>query len=79
MRFWKKGARKEGDGYISFPTIFLSLKRLVPAAEELKIVTDDDLLTDEELEEFKHLHNKILITQLPISSATIITSKTNNH
>ena len=34
VRFWKKGARQEGDGYISFPTIFLSLKRLVPAAEE---------------------------------------------
>lgn len=49
VRFWKKGARQEGDGYISFPTIFLSLKRLVPVAEEAKIITDDTLLTQEEL------------------------------
>lgn len=75
VRFWKKGARKEGDGYISLPTIFLSLKRLVPAAEESAIKTNDDLLTTEELSEFKQLHNKILITQVPISSATAITSK----
>ena len=75
VRFWKKGARKEGDGYLSFPTIFLSLKRLVPTAEEVKVLTDDTLLTAEELEEFKLLHNKILITQTPISSATAITSK----
>lgn len=75
VRFWKKGARKEGDGYMSFPTIFLSLKRLVPAAEEVKIITNDTLLTDEELTEFKRLHNKILITQTLISSATAITSR----
>ncbi|MGI6794972.1 AAA family ATPase, partial [Bacteroides sp. KG68] len=75
VRFWKKGARQEGDGYISFPTIFLSLKRLVPMAEEAKIITDDTLLTPEELSEFKQLHNKILIVQTPISSATTITSK----
>lgn len=73
--FGKKGARQEGDGYISFPTIFLSLKRLVPVAEEAKIITDDTLLTQEELNEFKQLHNKILIAQTPISSATTITSK----
>ena len=75
VRFWKKGARQEGDGYISFPTVFLSLKRLVPVAEEAKIITDDTLLTQEELNEFKQLHNKILIAQTPISSATTITSK----
>ena len=75
VRFWKKGARQEGDGYLSFPTIFLSLKRLVPMAEEAKIITDDTLLTPEELNEFKQLHNKILIVQTPISSATTITSK----
>ena len=75
IRFWKKGARQAGDGYISFPTIFLSLKRLMPIAEEIKIETDDTLLTPSELEEFKQLHNKILITQTPISTATAITSK----
>ena len=43
-----------------------------------KIITDDTLLTQEELNEFKQLHNKILIAQTPISSATTITSKTSN-
>ena len=75
IRFWKKGARKAGDGYLSFPTIFLSLKRLVPIAEENGISTDDTLLTEDEIKEFKRLHNKILITQTDISSATAITSE----
>lgn len=75
VRFWKKGARQAGDGYVSFPTIFLSLKRLVPAAEERDLCTNDDLLTAEELDKFKKWHNKILIAQTPISSATAITSK----
>ena len=48
---------------------------LDPMAEEAKIITDDTLLTPEELSEFKQLHNKILIVQTPISSATTITSK----
>lgn len=74
VRFWKKGARKAGDGYFSLPTIFLSLNRLVPIAEVSDVSTDDELLTTDELTEFKFLHNKILITQAPISSATAITS-----
>lgn len=75
VRFWKKHARSAGDGYLSFPTIFLSLKRLMPAAEESKIDTNDNLLTTEEAEEFKKLHNKILISQTPVASTTAITSK----
>lgn len=75
VRFWKKGARREGDGYLPFPTIFLSLKRLVPVAEEVNVQTDDSFLTNEELNEFKTLHNKILLVQAPISSATAISSK----
>ena len=39
------------------------------------IISDVTLLTPEELSEFKQLHNKILIVQTPISSATTITSK----
>lgn len=42
---------------------------------EAKIITDDTLLTPEELNEFKRLYNKILIVQTPISSATTITLK----
>lgn len=74
IRFWQKGNREKGDGYIQFPTIFLSLKRLLPIAEESTITTDDTLLSDEEIRTFKELHNKILISTTPITSTTSITS-----
>lgn len=74
IRFWQKGNREKGDGYIQFPTIFLSLKRLVPIAEESTIDTDDTLLNGDEIQKFKDLHNKILITTTPITSTTAITS-----
>ena len=74
IRFWQKGNREKGDGYIQFPTIFLSLKRLVPIAEESTIDTDDTLLNEDEIQKFKDLHNKILISTIPITSTTGITS-----
>lgn len=75
VRFWKKGAKQEGDGYLPLPTIFLSLKRLVPLAEESRIETNENLLTADEIAEFKELHNRILIAQTPISSTIAISSK----
>lgn len=75
--FGRKEQGKKGMD-ISPSHNLLSLKRLVPMAEEAKIITDDTLLTPEELSEFKQLHNKILIVQTPISSATTITSKISN-
>lgn len=74
VRFWRKGSRGKGDGYIQFPTIFLSLKRLVPLAEENSVKTDDTLLTPTEVEKFKELHNKILISNTEITSTTGISS-----
>lgn len=74
VRFWKKGSRGKGDGYVQFPTIFLSLKRLVPIAEVGNISTDSCLLTNEEEKSFKDLHNKILITDTDITSTTAIRS-----
>lgn len=74
IRFWQKGNREKGDGYIQFPTIFLSLKRLIPVAEENAIKTDDTLLNNDEIRKFKELHNKILISTTPITSTTGITS-----
>ena len=74
VRFWRKGSRDKGDGYIQFPTIFLSLKRLVPLAEENSVKTDDTLLTPTEVEKFKELHNKILISNTEITSTTGISS-----
>lgn len=78
IRFWKKGARQAGDGYKDYPTIYLSLKRLVPLAEDAGVSTNDNILTDEEKTLFKTLHNKILISQIPIQSATSIISKNKN-
>ncbi len=74
VRFWRKGSRQKGDGYIQFPTIFLSLKRLIPLAEENTIKTNDALLTPEEIILFKELHNKILISDTELTSTTAISS-----
>lgn len=74
VRFWRKGSRGKGDGYIQFPTIFLSLKRLVPLAEENAVKTDDTLLTSTEVAKFKELHNRVLISNTEITSATGISS-----
>ena len=74
VRFWRKGSRDKGDGYIQFPTIFLSLKRLVPLAEENAVKTDDALLTPTEVAKFKELHNRILISNTEITSTTGISS-----
>lgn len=74
IRFYTKGSHKAGEGYIQFPTIFLSLKRLVPLAEDDKIKTDDSVLTDEEVRLFDKLHNRILIEDVPITSTTAISS-----
>lgn len=78
IRFWKKGARQAGDGYIDFPTIYLSLKRLFPLAEDAGVSIKDDILSEDEKSLFKTLHNKILISQMPIQSATGIISKNKN-
>ncbi len=75
VRFWQKGDREKGSGYLQFPTIFLSLKRLIPLAEEDKISTNDTLLTPEEIDKFKELHNQILlITKTAVTSITGISS-----
>lgn len=74
VRFWRKGSRGKGDGYIQFPTIFLSLKRLVPLAEENVVKTDDTLLNSAEMARFKELHNRIMISNTEITSMTGISS-----
>lgn len=70
--------KKKGEGYIALPVIFLSLKRLIPTAEEATVKTNDDLLKEDEVNLFKQLHNKILITNTPITSATNIVSAYKN-
>lgn len=71
LRFWQKGMRGKGDGYIQYPTIFLSLKRVLPVAESGN-VSESLLLSEQELTEFKKLHNTILITEANIKSASFL-------
>ena len=71
IRFWQKGMRGKGDGYIQYPTIFLSLKRVLPVAES-GAVSESTILTDTELIEFKKLHDKILITESNMESASLL-------
>lgn len=76
IRFWQKGVRGKGDGYKQYPTIFLSLKRVLPLAESGTIDPVEATLTDSEFQEFKRLHNKILIADdLNIQSAPIVANK----
>lgn len=62
IRFWKKGDRSKGAGYVQLPVIYLSLKRLLPIGEDKKINENKILdLTNEEKEFYADWHNKILI------------------
>jgi hypothetical protein len=62
IRFWKKGDRSKGSGYIQLPVIYLSLKRLLPIGEDYQLKEDATITLDEdELKFYSEWHNKILI------------------
>lgn len=64
IRFWKKGTKSAGSGYIQLPVIFLSLKRLFPMGEDNKIDTSASVsLSSKESEWFEDSYNKILLSQ----------------
>ncbi|MFA0222033.1 AAA family ATPase [Vibrio splendidus] len=63
IRFWQKGTREAGSGYIQLPVLYLSLKRLIPIAEAGKIQEKDIQLTDAEQLWFTKYYKKILITR----------------
>lgn len=74
IRFWKKGSKSKGSGYIQLPVIYLSLKRLFPISEDKGIKENNNvILTDDELVFFKSWHSKILM--LTRESDTIVSSK----
>lgn len=73
IRFWRKWTKAKGSGYEQIPVIYLSLKRLLPIGEDLKIKEDSSmLLTEDEFRFYSEWHNKILI--LTRAKDTIITS-----
>lgn len=62
IRFWRKGNRSKGSGYIQLPVIYLSLSRLFPIGEDSDIDKSSQIsLTDIELKFYQDWHNKILI------------------
>lgn len=62
IRFWKKGDRTKGSGFIQLPVIYLSLKRLLPIAEDIKLDVNEEMsLSDDDFSFYKEWFNKILI------------------
>ncbi|OGV35810.1 MAG: ABC oligo/dipeptide transport, ATP-binding protein [Lentisphaerae bacterium GWF2_45_14] len=79
FRFWRKGKRKAGSGYIKLPVIYLSLKRLLPIGEDADIKEDSSvILTETENDFFQKWHNKILILNNVLEKADYISSQEKN-
>lgn len=77
LRFWKKGKRGAGSGYIQLPVIFLSLNRLMPLGEDSKLIDSNKIaLTEEEKEFYSIWYNKILISDDNITKVDYLTSQT---
>lgn len=74
IRFWKKGSKQKDDGYVQYPVIFLSMKRLIPIAESNVQEEKSLLLTQEEIDWIKEKHDYILITETNIHSTPILSS-----
>ncbi len=76
IRFWRKGDRSKGSGYIQIPVIYLSMKRLLPMGEDSELRHDRSKeLTTEEKKIFLRWYNKILISEDEIKQADYLTSK----
>ena len=61
IRFWKKGTHEEGSGYIQYPVLYLSLRRLFPLGEDKKVKESHVVeLTDSEKKEYKDFHDDVL-------------------
>lgn len=79
IRFWRKGDRDKGSGYLQYPVIYLSLKRLLPIGEDTKLKESDTVkLSAKEIEEFKTLHKKILISLDKLDTPKYIESTSKN-
>jgi len=62
IRFWKKGDRSKGSGYLQYPVIYLSLRRLLPIGEDKYLDESESLeLTVEEKKFYQKWHDDILI------------------
>lgn len=79
IRFWRKGNRSKGSGYIQLPVIFLSLKRLIPIGEDAKLEESGlQALTKDEESFFKEWHKRILLSQDEITNTNYLESPDKN-
>lgn len=78
IRFWQKGKRDKGSGYIQLPVIFLSLKRLIPLAEAGKVQEKDIQLSKSEIHWFSENYNKILLSDDNLESVDYLESNAKN-
>lgn len=80
IRFWKKGDRSKGSGYVQLPVIYLSLLRLFPIGEDEDVIENQSItLSEEEFLFYKTWHNKILkITRDELTEANYLASKIKN-
>lgn len=80
IRFWKKGDRGKGSGYLQLPVIYLSLSRLFPIGEDPDLNESSEVtLSDGEKEWFEEWYKKILIlNHQKINGASHLSSKSKN-
>ena len=61
IRFWQKGTHAAGTGYIQYPVIYLSLRRLFPLGEDSKVDESHSVeLSEAEQKEYKKFHDDVL-------------------
>ncbi|OHU91847.1 MULTISPECIES: AAA family ATPase [Pseudoalteromonas] len=78
IRFWQKGKRDAGSGYVQLPVIFLSLKRLIPIAEAGRVEEKNIQLTDEETAWFSDKYNEILLSDDDLEALDYLESSNKN-
>jgi AAA15 family ATPase/GTPase len=80
IRFWRKGDRSKGSGYIQMPVLYLSLSRLFPIGEDAEISSSSEIsLTADEFDFYQEWHNRILIIpNTKMTSADYLSSKNKN-
>lgn len=78
IRFWKKGDKSGGSGYLPVPVIYLSLNRLIPIGEDNNISVGNIKLTPEEKSFCNKYHKKILLIQDTFEETNYLESKTKN-
>jgi len=61
IRFWQKGTHAAGSGYIQYPVLYLSLRRLFPLGEDSKVNESHGVeLGEEEKKDYKKFHDDVL-------------------